>query len=100
MNKSLIISICICIIELFIILYLLLIPKEISTQKINTDESIQNEIIQDSIKIDDISNTNQQIQTKILYVKEQYTQDSLYIMSADDSALLRTFSEYIKNYNN
>lgn len=100
MSKSLIISICICIIELFIILYLLFSPKEIITQKVNTNESIQSEIIQDSIKIDNISNANQQIKTKILYVKEQYTQDSLYIMSADDSTLLYTFSEYIKNYNN
>jgi hypothetical protein len=100
MNKSLIISVCICIIELFIILYLLFLPKEITPQKVNINESIQNEIIQDSIKIDEIFSTNQQIKTKILYVKEQYTQDSLYIMSADDSTLLYTFSEYIKNYNN
>lgn len=98
MNKSLIISVC--IIEFFIILYLLFIPKEISTQKVSTNESIQDEIIQDSIKIDSMFSTNQQIKTKILYVKEQYTQDSLYIMSADDSTLLYTFSEYIKNYNN
>lgn len=57
-------------------------------------------ITRDSIIRDSIFILNEKIQKEIVYVEEQFTKDSIDIMSASDSMLLGTFTRYIEDYNN
>lgn len=58
------------------------------------------EVVRDSIIRDSIYIVNESIKTEIKYIKEQYTQDSTDIMSANDSVLFDSFARYIEDYNN
>ena len=87
----------VCCIELLVIGYLLYNRK--TTPVDNPDVSIV-EIIRDSIIRDSIFIEVEKIKREIVYVKEQFTQDSIDIMSANDSVLFDSFSKYINDYNN
>ena len=58
------------------------------------------EVVRDSIVRDSIYIVNESIRTEIKYIKEQYTQDSTDIISANDSVLFDAFTRYIEDYNN
>lgn len=58
------------------------------------------EIIRDSIIRDSIFIEIEKIKTEYIYINEQYKEDSIDIMSANDSMLFDSFSRYIENYNN
>lgn len=58
------------------------------------------EIIRDSITRDSIFIEIEKIKTEYIYINEQYKEDSIDIMSANDSMLFDSFSRYIENYNN
>lgn len=91
-SKSNIVLLIICFLETLIIGYLLNTRNHIIP-----DPQI---IIKDSIIRDSIFVLNEEIQKEIVYVKEQFTKDSIDIMSASDSILLSTFTRYIEDYNN
>jgi len=57
-------------------------------------------ITRDSIIRDSIFIVNEKIKREVVYIKEQYKQDSTNIMSANDSVLFDTFTRYIEDYNN
>ena len=63
-------------------------------------EPVVIEVVRDSIIRDSIYIVNESIRTEIKYIKEQYTQDSVDIMSANDSVLFDSFARYIEDYNN
>ena len=56
------------------------------------------EIVRDSIIRDSIFIVNDRIKEDIGHIKEQYTKDSVDIMSASDSLLFSSFSRYIEDY--
>ena len=58
------------------------------------------EIVRDSIIRDSIFIEIEKIEKEIVYIKEEFKQDSANIMSANDSVLLSSFSRYIEDYNN
>lgn len=58
------------------------------------------EIVRDSIIRDSIFIEIEKIEREIVYIKEEFKQDSTNIMSANDSVLLSSFSRYIEDYNN
>ena len=58
------------------------------------------EIVRDSIIRDSIFIEIEKIEKEIVYIKEEFKQDSANIMSANDSVLLGSFSRYIEDYNN
>ena len=58
------------------------------------------EIVRDSIIRDSIFIEIEKIEREIVYIKEEFKQDSANIMSANDSVLLSSFSRYIEDYNN
>ena len=87
----------ISIIEAVIICALLAI---LTKPPVNTPDVITKEIIRDSIIRDSIFIEVEKIKKEIVYVEKQFKQDSIDIMSADDSTLLRSFSRYIEDYNN
>ena len=58
------------------------------------------EIVRDSIIRDSIFIEIEKIERKIVYIKEEFKQDSTDIMSANDSVLFSSFSRYIEDYNN
>ena len=58
------------------------------------------EIVRDSIIRDSIFIEIEKIEKEIVYIKEEFKQDSTDIMSANDSVLLSSFSRYIEDYNN
>lgn len=90
MNKFLII---LCIIEGIIIGYLLYnIPKE---PEIITVETVRDSIIRDSVFIE-----IEKIKEKAIIIKQNYEEDTIDIMSANDSVLYESFSRYIEDYNN
>ena len=91
-SKSNIILLIICLFEAITIGYLISMRKSPDPQII--------EITKDSIIRDSIFILNEEIQKEIVYVKEQFTEDSIDIMSASDSLLLCEFTRYIENYNN
>lgn len=91
---SLTILVLVCLLEAFIIGYLLnnrtpTIPPDTQTK----------EIVRDSLIRDSIFIVNERIKREIVYVKEQHKKDSIDIMSASDSVLLSKFSAYIEEYN-
>lgn len=86
--------IILCILEAFIIGYLLNYRK-------NPDPPPEIiEIVKDSIIRDSIFIEIEKIKTQYIYINEQYKEDSINIMSANDSVLFDSFSRYIENYNN
>jgi hypothetical protein len=90
--------ICCSVIELFIIVFLCIYyrrPSTIPQTEINIVEVVKDSIIRDSIYIE-----NEIIKKEIVYVYKQFTQDSINIMSANDSVLFDSFSRYIEDYNN
>lgn len=95
MNKKLIILLVICILEAITIGFLL---KERKIPVTPTDVPIT-EIVRDSIIRDSIFIENEKIEKEIVYIREQYKEDSTNIMSATDSMLLDSFSRYIEDYN-
>ena len=95
MNKTVAFLVVLCVIEAFVIGLLLHERQVIPEPDVPTEEFVRDSIIRDSIFI-----VNDSIQTKIVYIKEQHTKDSVDIMSANDSVLLSTFSRYIEDYNN
>ena len=58
------------------------------------------EIVRDSIIRDSIFIEIEKIEREIVYIKEEFKQDSIDIMSANDSVLFSSFSRYIEDYNN
>jgi hypothetical protein len=58
------------------------------------------EIVRDSIIRDSIFIEIEKIEREIVYIKEEFKQDSTNIMSANDSVLFGSFSRYIEDYNN
>ena len=58
------------------------------------------EIVRDSIIRDSIFIEIEKIEKEIVYIKEEFKQDSTNIMSASDSVLFSSFSRYIEDYNN
>lgn len=58
------------------------------------------EIVRDSLIRDSIFIENEKIEKQIVYIKEEFEQDSANIMSANDSVLFSSFSRYIEDYNN
>ena len=58
------------------------------------------EIVRDSIIRDSIFIEIEKIEKQIVYIKEEFEQDSANIMSANDSVLFSSFSRYIEDYNN
>lgn len=96
LNKTNTILWIVVIIETFIINYL---TFGIKTPAIQPEPQI-NEVVRDSIVRDSIYIVNDSIRTEIRYIKEQYTQDSTDIISANDSVLFDAFTRYIEDYNN
>lgn len=84
------------VLETLIIGYLLFGNKT----PIPQPEPVIIEVVRDSIIRDSIYIVNESIKTEIKYIKEQYTQDSVDIMSANDSVLFDSFARYIEDYNN
>ena len=87
----------VCFVELLVIGQLLYTNNKRSVD--NPDVPII-EIVRDSIIRDSIFIEVEKIKREIVYVKEQFKQDSLDIMSANDSVLLDSFSRYIEDFNN
>ena len=58
------------------------------------------EIVRDSLIRDSIFIEIEKIEREIVYIKEEFKQDSTNIMSANDSVLISSFSRYIEDYNN
>lgn len=56
------------------------------------------EIIRDSIIRDSIFIVNEKIEKEIDSIKEQHKEDSIFIMSANDSVLFDLFTKYIEDY--
>lgn len=98
MNKRhfLVLILIICL-ESLVIGYLLY--DKINSPKFPTDVPPIT-ITKDSIIRDSIYIVNEKIKREIVYIKEQYKQDSLDIMSANDSVLFDSFSRYIEDYDN
>lgn len=88
----------ICVIETIIIILLLI--NQPKTLMPSTPDVIIKEIVRDSIVRDSIFIVNERIKKEIVYIEKQAQQDSIDIMSANDSVLYSKFSEYINNYNN
>ena len=84
------------VLETLIIGYLIFGNKTPITQP----EPMVIEVVRDSIIRDSIYIVNESIRTEIKYIKEQYTQDSIDIVSANDSVLFDSFARYIEDYNN
>ena len=84
----------VCVLEALIIGYLLYRPSPVVVQDVPVKEIVRDSIIRDSIFI-----INEKIKREIVYVKAQHKQDSLDIMSANDSVLFDSFSRYIEDYN-
>ena len=93
MNKRLLILLILCLVEAFIIGYLVQRPK--TPPNVPIKEIIRDSIIRDSIII-----VNEKIKKEIVYIEKQANKDSSDIMSANDSVLLSKFSRYIEDYNN
>lgn len=81
-------------------LIICLILAFLSKPSVTTPDVITKEIVRDSIIRDSIYIEVEKIKKEIVYVEKQFKQDSIDIMSADDSTLLRSFSRYIEDYNN
>ena len=97
-NKSLLI---VCIVETIIIICLAIYLIFYKSKPIKIPQEPQViELVRDSIIRDSIYINNEVIKTEIKYIKEQFKQDSIDIMSANDSMLYSTFTDYINNYNN
>ena len=88
----------ICVIETIIIILLFIYQPKTSVP--STPDVIIKEIVRDSIIRDSIFIVNERIKKEIVYIEKQAQQDSVDIMSANDSVLYSKFSEYIDNYNN
>lgn len=95
MSKKLLVVIC--ILEAIAIIFLLIklerIP-EIPTD-VPTIEIVRDSIIRDSIFIE-----IEKIKREIVYIDKDFAEDSVDIMSANDSVLFRKFERYIEDYNN
>ena len=84
----------VCILEALIIGYMLYRLSPVIVPDVPVKEIVRDSIIRDSVFI-----INEKIKREIVYVKEQHKQDSLDIMSANDSVLFDSFSRYIEDYN-
>lgn len=93
MSKTVIGLILLCICEAFVIGFLLSNKPIESTPDVPIIEIVRDSIIRDSIFI-----VNDRIKEDIGHIKEQYTKDSVDIMSASDSMLFGSFSRYIEDY--
>ena len=58
------------------------------------------EIVRDSLIRDSIFIEIEKIEKQVVYIKEEFKQDSAAIMSANDSVLYNSFTRYIEDYNN
>jgi hypothetical protein len=96
-SVSKLILIIICLIEAIIILCLLNTDKRTT---VTPPDVIVKEIVRDSIIRDSIFIVNEKIKREIVYVEKTFKQDSLDIMSANDSTLLSNFARYIEDYDN
>ena len=96
MDKKVLILVIVCVLEAFVI-GLLLSRKE--ETPVNPPDVPIIEIVRDSLIRDSIYIEIEKIQTQIVYIKEEYKQDSTDIMSASDSMLFSKFSRYIEDYN-
>lgn len=83
-----------------LVILLILFNKKDSPQNIEIKEPYVEEIKQDSTFRDSISDVNDSIRIKIVYIEKEYEEDTSIIMSGDDSLNLLIFSEYIEYYNN
>jgi hypothetical protein len=93
MSKKVIALILLCVFEAFVIGFLLSNKPVESTPDVPIIEIVRDSIIRDSIFI-----VNDRIKEDIGHIKEQYTKDSVDIMSASDSMLFSSFSRYIEDY--
>lgn len=96
MDKKVLILVIICVLEAFVIGLLLSRKEEVP---VNPPDVPIVEIVRDSLIRDSIYIEIEKIQTQIVYIKEEYKQDSTDIMSASDSMLFSKFSRYIEDYN-
>ena len=85
----------VCILEALIIGYMLYRLSPVIVPDVPVKEIVRDSIIRDSVFI-----VNEKIKREIVYVRGQYKEDSVAIMSANDSVLFDSFSRYIEDYNN
>ena len=95
LKRSLAILVLVCLLEAFTIGYLL----NNRTPTIPQDPQIK-EIVRDSLIRDSIFIEIEKIEKQVVYIKEEFKQDSAAIMSAYDSVLYNSFTRYIEDYNN
>lgn len=88
--------IILCAIEAIVIFGLILFPKPAELPQ----EPIIKEIVRDSIIRDSIFVENEKIKERIVYVQNEFKEDSINIMSSSDSALVDLCSRYIEDYSN
>lgn len=96
MDKKVLILVIVCVLETFVIGLLLNRKEEVP---VNPPDVPIIEIVRDSLIRDSIYIEIEKIQTQIVYIKEEYKQDSTDVMSASDSMLFSKFSRYIEDYN-
>jgi hypothetical protein len=89
--------IILCAIEAIVIFGLILFPKKSAELP---QEPIIKEIVRDSIIRDSIFVENEKIKERIVYVQNEFKEDSINIMSSSDSALVDLCSRYIEDYSN
>jgi hypothetical protein len=89
--------IILCAIEAIVIFGLILFPKKSAELP---QEPIIKEIVRDSIIRDSIFIENEKIKERIVYVQNEFKEDSINIMSSSDSALVDLCSRYIEDYSN
>jgi hypothetical protein len=89
--------IILCAIEAIVIFGLILFPNKSAELP---QEPIIKEIVRDSIIRDSIFVENEKIKERIVYVQEEFKEDSINIMSSSDSALVDLCSRYLEDYSN
>lgn len=89
--------IILCILEAFVIGYLL---SERNKSILPQPNIPVKEIVRDSIIRDSIFIEIEKIKKEYIYINDQYKKDSIDIMSANDSVLFDSFSRYIEDFNN
>lgn len=97
MSRSNIILLIICLLEAFVIGYLIFDRQEtpVTPPDVPIIEIVRDSLIRDSIFIE-----IEKIEKQVVYIKEEFKQDSAAIMSANDSVLYSSFTRYIEDYNN
>lgn len=96
MDKFKVLLLIICFLEAIAIGFLLSERNEpVTPPDVRPIEIVRDSIIRDSIFIE-----IEKVKTEIVYINEQFANDSSNIMSADDSTLFSNYTRYIEDYNN